>query len=443
MVKYSCEKCGKDFTQKGHYTNHINKKNPCVFERKIDEIIEKAVAKKINEMKTNEAILDNFSFNMPHSGVEMNGFDQIQTDINVKKTNTIDEVAINQLDKKMKGQFYTVNSSYILDGLSMPPKTARCVIEPFAGKGDLIEWLVKTGNTLPIESYDIDPKREDVIRLDTLMNPPNYTDSWIITNPPYLARNKCDKKEIFDMYDTNDLYKCFITSLTKQEPCAGGIFIIPAGFFLSPRDLDVRCRNDFLSKYKLLKVKYFEETVFPDTTTTVVAFAFEKSHVLLNEQTVEWVSLPSGDKRIFKMSKENNWIIGGDIYKLSIPVGVKVRRHVEGQKLKDGEQRTFMTLSALDSGRKDGRIGLEYKEGYVYPAKDCSRTFATLCIQGRTLTSEEQKKICLEFNSIVEKKRTETWSLFLPQFRESKEYARKRIPFELAYTIVLHILDTI
>ena len=30
MVKYSCEKCGKEFTQKGHYTKHINKKNPCV-----------------------------------------------------------------------------------------------------------------------------------------------------------------------------------------------------------------------------------------------------------------------------------------------------------------------------------------------------------------------------------------------------------------------------
>ena len=26
MVKYSCEKCGKDFSQKGHYTKHINKK---------------------------------------------------------------------------------------------------------------------------------------------------------------------------------------------------------------------------------------------------------------------------------------------------------------------------------------------------------------------------------------------------------------------------------
>ena len=157
----------------------------------------------------------------------------------------------------MKGQFYTVNSSYILDGLYLPPKTASCVIEPFAGKGDLVQWLTNQGNTLPVESYDIDPKNTSDTRRDTLMNPPNYKDSWIITNPPYLARNKCDEKEIFDKYNTNDLYKCFITSLTRQEQCAGGIFIIPAGFFLSPRALDVRCRNDFLTKYKLLKVKYF------------------------------------------------------------------------------------------------------------------------------------------------------------------------------------------
>jgi len=339
----------------------------------------------------------------------------------------------------MKGQFYTVNSSYILDGLSMP-KSARCVIEPFAGKGDLLEWLVKHNNTFPVELYDIDPKKEEVVQRDTLLYPPNYKDAWILTNPPYLARNKCDTKEVFDKYNTNDLYKCFITSLTQQEPCAGGILIIPAGFFLSPRDVDVRCRNDFLSKYKLLKVKYFEETVFPDTTTTVVAFAFETSPVVLTEQSVEWVSLPSGDTRIFKMCKEDDWIIGGNIYKLPVPTGIKVRRYVEGQKLKDGEQITSMTLSALDSGTKHGRICLEYKEGYVYPAKECSRTYATLCV-GKKLSSEEQKIICVEFNALIEKKRDETWSLFLPQFRESKEYARKRIPFELAYTIVLHLIS--
>ena len=58
MVKYSCEKCGKEFTQKGHYTKHTTKKNPCVFESKIEEMIEKVVARKINEIKTNEVILN-------------------------------------------------------------------------------------------------------------------------------------------------------------------------------------------------------------------------------------------------------------------------------------------------------------------------------------------------------------------------------------------------
>lgn len=56
MVKYSCEKCGKDFSQKGHYTKHINKKNPCVIESKVKEIIEKVVSEKINEIKCNENI---------------------------------------------------------------------------------------------------------------------------------------------------------------------------------------------------------------------------------------------------------------------------------------------------------------------------------------------------------------------------------------------------
>lgn len=73
--------------------------------------------------------------------------------------------------------------------------------------------------------------------------------------------------------------------------------------------------------------------------------------------------------------------------------------------------------------------------------KDTSRSYATLCIQGIELNAEQQQKISREFNRIVEEKRAITWSLFLPQFRESKEYARKRIPFELAYNIVLHIVS--
>ena len=51
MGKYYCEKCGKEFNQKSHYTTHTNKKNPCVVESKIKEIIDNAVKEKLIEIK--------------------------------------------------------------------------------------------------------------------------------------------------------------------------------------------------------------------------------------------------------------------------------------------------------------------------------------------------------------------------------------------------------
>jgi hypothetical protein len=62
--------------------------------------------------------------------------------------------------KKQKGQFYTVNSAYILDGLYAPSSAAKRIVEPFAGKGDLLDWLATKGNTLPVKAYDIDPKKD-------------------------------------------------------------------------------------------------------------------------------------------------------------------------------------------------------------------------------------------------------------------------------------------
>jgi hypothetical protein len=349
-------------------------------------------------------------------------------------------------DKKNMGQFYTTNSSYILEGLPSSPDDVKLIIEPFAGKGDLIEWLKRDTTSLskiPIQAYDIDPKNKDIQKRDTLTNPPDYNGAWIITNPPYLARNKSEKKDIYDLYDTNDLYKCFLLSLSKQNNCKGGIVIIPAGFFFSARDIDVRCRNEFMTKFRITKVKYFEETVFDDTSTTIVAFSFEKSDTILSEQNVEWVMMPSKTTRTFNMSSNNDWIVGGDIYSIAIPSNISVRRYVEGQILRENEEQTFMTLNALDSGTKEGRICLTYKKDYLYPAKESSRTFATLRITGRALNENEQVKLCEDFNKFIERKREETWSLFLPQFRESKEYARKRIPFELAYRIVLHLVSKI
>lgn len=335
------------------------------------------------------------------------------------------------MSKKERGQFYTVNHSYIMEGFDKPDAK---VVEPFAGKGDLLDWIDNTN----YEAYDIDPKRDDIAKRDTLLDPPCYKDTYIITNPPYLARNKCSSKDVFDKYKTNDLYKCFITSLVEQKDgCLGGIFIIPAGFFLSPRDVDVKCRDAFMSKYRITKVKFFEETVFPDTPTTVVAFSFVKSPRTLKTQSVKWEQRPSGKSRVFKMEKKNKWIIGGDVYDLQTDPTIKISRFVKDR---ENENTTNLTLCALDSGTKDGRIHLEYKKDYVYQGIDTSRTYATLCIKGMELSEEDQMRVAKEFNEFLESKREQYWSLFLPQYRESKEYARKRIPFDLAYKIVSNLL---
>jgi len=362
-----------------------------------------------------------------------------EMNVSTHTTSNLQKKNIN-VNKKMKGQFYTTDSSYILEGLDGPPEHAAYILEPFAGKGDLIDWVKQMGYTQPIYSYDIDPKRDDIIQQDTILNPPDYSNSWIITNPPYLARNKSASKEVYDIYNTNDLYKCFIESVVNQNNCVGGIFIIPAGFMCSPRDIDVRCRHNFMSKYRITKIKYFEETVFDDTTTTVIAISFEKSDIELTEQYVDWIMMPTNTHKIFYMYSACDWIIGGEIYKVPVPNKITVRRYVQGCTLKLNEQLTYITLTAVDSGKKNGRICLKYTKDYIYPAKECSRTYATLCITGKILSETEQINICSEFNDYIENIRNDTWSLFLPQFRESKEYARKRIPFELAYRIVRYII---
>ena len=51
MGKYTCEKCGKEFNQKSHHTTHINKKNPCIVESKMSELITNAVKEKLIQIK--------------------------------------------------------------------------------------------------------------------------------------------------------------------------------------------------------------------------------------------------------------------------------------------------------------------------------------------------------------------------------------------------------
>jgi len=174
------------------------------------------------------------------------------------------------MSKKQLGQFYTTNYEYILSNMKIP-NNVKTIVEPFVGNGDLLKFIKKTNYKLEI--YDIDPKITDTIKRDTLKNPPDYTDKFILTNPPYLARNKSKEKDIYEKYKCDDLYKCFITNIISNI-CQGGIIIIPLNFISSIRKAVIELRKNFLQKYSVKIINIFEEQVFDDTRYTVCSIYF-------------------------------------------------------------------------------------------------------------------------------------------------------------------------
>ena len=58
MVKYSCERCGKGFSQKSHYDSHNRRKTPCENNAdKIKALVDKAVEEKLKELNNKKNVI--------------------------------------------------------------------------------------------------------------------------------------------------------------------------------------------------------------------------------------------------------------------------------------------------------------------------------------------------------------------------------------------------
>ena len=95
----------------------------------------------------------------------------------------------------------------------------------------------------------------------------------------HIARNKSKNKTIFDKYNTNDLYKCFIINLIQSQ-VMGGIIIIPLNFCPSIRKVDMILRKSLIEKFDIIQMNIFEEQVFDDTSYTICAFHFTSHRYL-------------------------------------------------------------------------------------------------------------------------------------------------------------------
>lgn len=336
------------------------------------------------------------------------------------------------------GQFYTTNYKYILQGLTISDKEQK-IIEPFVGKGDLLKMdCIKDKN---VEYYDIDPKYKDTIQRNTLLNPPSYKNKFVITNPPYLARNKSNDKTLFDKYNINDLYKCFIKQIIIDPP-NGGIIIIPLNFWCSIRKCDLELRREFLNVFVVDRLNIFEEKVFNDTTYTVCSFQFHKCSEKINKK-INAIIYPLKTKITFKLNENNNYIIGGEIYALPQKNDVVVDRLTHKNKDENKKYITNLLLKCIDDS-ENSKISLTLvkdEEIYIDNTKNCSaRSYASLIIKP-ALSLEKQKKLAEHFNIYMTFKRKYYHSLFLTNYRESKTIARKRISFGLAYTIINNLIS--
>ena len=335
--------------------------------------------------------------------------------------------------KQKLGQFYTTNYEYILQNLYIPKNIIK-IIEPFAGNGDLLNFI-KDKDNYNIECYDIEPKKDYIIEKNTILDPPNFNNSFILTNPPYLARNKSNDKELFDKYKTNDLYKCFIEILISNE-CLGGILIVPLNFICSIRKNDIDLRKKFISKYNILIINIFEEQVFEDTTYTICSFQYEKKEKE-QEKEIKVYIYPSKIDFNIKLNKNNNYTIGGDIYNLEQNEKYKIDR---ATKLYDNKDNFTNILVKCIDDNINNKIGLKIvddkiRDKYIdNTPKLSARSYAILVIKPK-ITIIQQQKLVEYFNNFLNEKRNNCNSLFLSNYRESKEIARKRISFTLVYEI--------
>ena len=362
---------------------------------------------------------------------ELKKITNIIKDSEISHKKVANKVIEKSTTKKQLGQFYSINCNYILQGMYIP-KSTQLIIEPFGGCGSLIQWINQKTD-ITVESYDVSPKLNVIIKRDVFKDIPVYKDKFIITNPPYLSKNKTQEKKNFDFYKTDDLYKCFIIQLL-DDVCLGGILIVPLNFFCSFRKKDLNLRKRFLDLYDIILINIFEEPVFSDTSYTVCSFMFKKKINFL-ETSTKICMYPSKVRFSATLNNKNFYSFNANIFNLPKSKLFTIKRVTKFNCF--SEYTTNIIVQCIDNKINKINASIVNTESiYRDITKNAStRSYLSLWIKPK-ISLELQKKLVILFNSFIREKRKKYFSLFLSQYRELD---RKRISFKLVYDIFRHL----
>jgi len=167
MVNYNCEKCGKEFRQKGHYTTHINKKTPCVVESKVKEMLDKAFEEKLKGLNNKRFIIENKHV------LEQSLNKQPTETKNVREEGLDKFYTIPSYSKKCIDKVFQIYDKSIFD----------LIVEPSAGNGSFFNQLT-VDNKIGI---DISPENTNIIKMDFFdyIPEPHINNILVIGNPPF------------------------------------------------------------------------------------------------------------------------------------------------------------------------------------------------------------------------------------------------------------------
>lgn len=308
----------------------------------------------------------------------------------------------NQTSKQALGQYFTTNADLILSGFEHLMLNKH-VIDPFAGGWDLLHWAQQHGASY-VSAYDIEPKLDGTEHNDSLLNPPSYLGSFVLTNPPYLASNKSKGKykDIFAKWNQSDLYKCFLASMTNADEA---IVIIPSNFLCESNS---KARSMLFAHYDVVAAKYWKEQVFDDATTGVCALHLKQKQGLNNGvQEFPCLILPEGKQITMRLEKDHGYLHGG--HELS-----SLNKSYEFEKVSDQDINTNIVVGCLDGGKYE--LGFHYNDNEPIRAPKTVITTFQVNTVGFTLTQEQQIEVIKHANTMLAHLRTQYDSMFLSNY---------------------------
>ena len=307
-----------------------------------------------------------------------------------------------QTDKQRLGQYFTTNADYILSGYESVVQ-GRSVIDPFAGGCDLLTWAEKNGAS-STHAYDLDPKADHIQANDSIRTPPRYAGHLVVTNPPYLSRNKArGDKSVFDQWAESDLYKCHLASLSVD--CDEAIEIVPSNFFCESR---AGIRNRLFQTHYIVSAKYWNQPVFDDATTGVCVIHLRRGRREFQEFSM--TLLPENKTVTVTLKPEWGYLYGEDFFRYIQVPAIQAVKTDQGMP----PPNTCLVVGLLDRGARP--VGLSFNDGEPIYSEPKAFTTYQLTLPDYELTAEQQRETVALFNRRLAEFRAQYHDLFLANY---------------------------